>query len=219
MTEKTCDQIYRERTLSPVLKPRKHVYFDTVRLLPRGPHEEMLFNNWMKFPDGQEKERDVDTNMVLSGMIGTPLVFDLVMWSIVFEEFGRADDIRQILSKTSLSLILGSHTRVHSSVGSEFFPGLMLTDGFGREWITAGKPPLRSLKGHYKKTAKLIQGQIKKAAKEGTWTHWYQPIDVKKKARRIESTEWIGVEVRVAPLNLSKPAQFKVGWHGILYSP
>lgn len=208
-----------EPEIHPILKPRKHVYFDTLRLKSIGPHEERLFNDFMKFPDGQYKERNIDTNMYLSGMIGTPLIFDLVMWSIVFEEFGSGEDIRQVLSKMSLGLILGYQTVSHSSVGSEFYPGVMLSDGHGREWVAAGKPHLRSLKGKYRKTAKLIQDQIRQASKIGTWTHWYQPLDIKRKARRIDSTEWIGTDVRVAPLNLSKPVQLKIGWHGILYAP
>jgi len=205
--------------IHPVLKARKHIYFDTLCLKSIGPHDEVLFNNCMTFPDGRYKEPGVDTNMQLCGSLGIPLIFDLIMWSIVFEEFGSGEDIRQVLSKMSLRFVSGGHTTVHSSVGSEFYPGLTLTDGFGREWIAPGKPPLRSLRGKYRKLAKLVQGQIRKASKVGTWTHWYQALDIGRKARRIDSTDWVGVDVKVSALNLSKPVQLKIGWHGILYAP
>jgi hypothetical protein len=205
--------------ISPICKPRKHVYFDSVHLKPSGQHEEMIFQRNHTFPDGDERRDRIDHNMNLSSQIGHPLTFDLIMWSIVFEDFGNGDDIRQILANMNLGLVLGSQGPLLYSIGSEFYPGLLLTDGFGSEWITARKEPLRAARRNYRRTVKFIRGQVGKASRLGTWTHWYQMLDVNRKARRVSSVDVMEVLVKVGLLNLSAPARLKIGLHGVLYTP
>jgi hypothetical protein len=204
---------------TPVLKGKKHVFFDTVKLKKDGPQQTVLFNDFRRFPDSEDKKFGTDCNFALSCQLGYPLTFDLVMWSIVFEEFGSGEDIRQILSKLNVGLIAASQRPIHNSVGSQFYPGVLLTDGHGRDWVTTQKGPMRNAPRNYRRTVKNLRGQIGQAARIGTWTHWYQPLDINRKARRVESTDIFCVEMAVAPVTMSAPAQFKVGLHGILYAP
>lgn len=202
----------------PVLAPRKHTYFDTLRLKPSGDHKETLFYDPMKFPSGDYKRRDIDCNMSCSGMIGTPLIFDLVAWSVVFEEFGNGDDIRTVLANTKFGLVRGYNRIDHSSVGSMFQPGIRITDGLASDWITPKNEPLRRTISSYKKATKQIRGALGAMARKSIWTHWYQMLDVDGKARRIESTDMIGVEVSADLMSLSQSIQLKVGLSGVLYT-
>jgi len=201
----------------PVLRPRQHIYFDTVRL--HGKHEEGLFSNFMKFPNGDYKERDVDTNMNLYGQLGTPLIFDLWAWSIAFEKYGTGRDIREVLSSTSFKLV-GWHERViHSTVGTEFYPTIMLTDGLSGGMINEKVKPLRQRAKNWSKVVKQIRGSLRSMAKKGEVTHWYQQLRVDGKAIRIDSVDNFQVNIASSAKNLSAPVQFKVGLHGILYTP
>lgn len=200
-------------------KPTKHVIFDTVRLKASGDHEERLFNNPFKFPNGDEKLRDIHTNMNLCGQLGTPLNFDMVMWSIVFEDFYDGDDIRKVLANLSLKFIGGwSYSDVlFKSVGSMFYPALLLTDGFSSDWITPKHEPLRKAIKKYDKAVRQIKAAVGLMARKQVWTHWYQMVDVDRKARRIESTDAMGVDVKVGLVSMSSSVEFKIGLHGLMY--
>lgn len=187
VTEKSREQSFRGCELSPYLKPRKHTYFDTVQLKAFGEHKEMLFSRYMHFPNGDDKRMGVDTNMNLCSQLGTPLIFDLVMWSVAFEEFGDGDDIRTVLSNTKFTFNLGFDRYAHSCVGSMFYPGIKITDGLSSDWITPKKQPLQKTISNYKKATKQIRGALSLMARKKVWTHWYGMMDVAGKARRIES--------------------------------
>jgi len=200
-------------------KPQKHVIFDTVRLKASGDHEERLFNNFHKFPNGDEKLRDIHTNMDLYGQLGTPLTFDMVMWSIAFEDFHDGDDVRKVLANLSLKFIGGwSYNDVlFKSVGSMFYPAILLTDGFSSDWITPKHEPLRKAIKNYDKVVRRIKSAVGLMSRKKVWTHWYQMVDVDRKARRIESTDAMGVDLKVGLVSLSSSMQFKVGLHGLMY--
>lgn len=198
-------------------KHRKHVYFDTVRLKPSGDHQERIFNNFHSFPNGDQKQMDIDSNMYMCGSIGTPLTFDMVMWSIAFEDFADGDDVRMVLANLSLKFVLGQNEVIFGSVGSMFYPAIMLTDGFSSDWVTPKHDPLRKTIKNYNKATRQIKASVGLMSRKKLWTHWYQMVDVDRKARRIGSTDWFGVDVKVGLVSLSSRVQFKVGLHGLLY--
>lgn len=220
MTEASKPPEYKVATppYIPVLRPRRHIYFDTVRL--QGTHQEALFSNIMSFPNGEYKQRDIDTNMNLCGQLGTPLLFDLWAWSIAFEKFGTGSDIREVLASTSFKLVFGyrDHT-IHSAVGTEFYPAIMLTDGLSGGTVGLEKVTRKRRADNWKKAAGQIRGSLRSMAKRGQITHWYQELAVDRKAIRIDSTEGFKVDIVSSAKKLSCPVQFKVGLHGILYTP
>ena len=201
-----------------VLRPQRHIYFDTVRL--QGEHQENLFSDIMKFPNGEYKQRDVDTNMNLCGQLGTPLLFDLWAWSVAFEKFGTGADIREVMASTSFKLVFGWRDNAyHSAVGTEFYPTIMLTDGLSGGTVGLDTKPFRKTVKNWKKVTNQIRVSLRSMAKRGQVTHWYQSLRVDQKAIRIDSVEAFKVVIASSAKKLSCPVQFKVGLHGILYTP
>jgi hypothetical protein len=157
--------------------------------------------------------------MNLCGQLGTPLTFDMVMWSIVFEDFHDGNDIRNVLANLSLKFIGGwsYNDVIFESVGSMFYPAILLTDGFSSDWITPKHEPLRKAIKNYDKAVRRIKSAVGLMSRKKVWTHWYQMVDVDRKARRIGSTDAMGVDVNVGLVSLSSSIQFKIGLHGLLY--
>jgi len=209
---------------TPVLKPRRQPIFDTLIVPDYGEVETGLFLDCRTFPDGTHKVYGRDTNMTQHGHLGTPLIYDILSWTLNFEEWGHPEDVRKVLAGLQLAFHLGFSGDPPRCVapGSQFVPIIGITNGKQLLDLYTTQPIPGQLAGYsderWKEIKAAVVERVDECVRTGLWRHYYMGL-ASPKAIRLESTDGFFVRATCRAGKLAGPVRLKVSFRGTMYAP
>jgi len=197
----------------PVLRPIRHPLYDTLIIRENGLMHGIsdrvnLFTAPRNFPDGASKGPQ-DTNMILSGQLGTPLEYDIVAIDMHVVDYAKAEDVRKVLSALTCRWFFGSCTCWLTIPAGGFEP--YLCNGAAGDALGLSK----NLDEYVEEPQKQVSAFMNMGA---VWPFYRQVFTTPDRlARRITSCEsfWLEVIGKCAPL--SGPVALKFLTRGVLY--
>lgn len=190
----------------------------------KGLHEESLFTDPTRFPDGRVKG-PADTSMTQGGQLGYPFSFDVWGWGLKFDGEVRPETVHQVLAGLRLRFCVGIRDGnnpdfiVSTALGGEFCPILIIHDRTHFIEVSMARFHQKIDEmgpDKYDRLVAMLDTHLREFGRTGLWRCWARGM-LDRVPFRIGSTTAFRVDALYMGAPLQEPATVRVMLRGRLF--